>query len=173
MTTGKIDPRYGNASAAAPNWADIENRLTTAQLYWIVTVRSDGRPHAVPLVGVWQDGAFYFCTGNDEQKHRNLESNSRVAVLAGNLGAAGWNVGKDIALEGRAVRVTDPDHLKTLAAAWYEKFGDDWRWEVRSDAFYELSNSGDGTGNPAWVYQVAPAKVIVFGDEHGQTTFRF
>ena len=62
MTTGQIDPRYGDASATAPPWADIERLLTEAQLYWIITVRADGRPHAVPLVGVWQDGAFAFCT---------------------------------------------------------------------------------------------------------------
>jgi Pyridoxamine 5'-phosphate oxidase len=62
MTTGKIDPRYGDAAATAPPWDDIERLLTDAQLYWIITVRTDGRPHAVPLVGVWHDGAFAFCT---------------------------------------------------------------------------------------------------------------
>ena len=57
MTTGHIDPRYGDASATAPPWNTVERLLTDAQLYWIVTVRTDGRPHAVPLVGVWYDGA--------------------------------------------------------------------------------------------------------------------
>jgi hypothetical protein len=45
-------------SATAPPWDDIERLLTDAQLYWIITVRADGRPHAVPLVGVWHEGAF-------------------------------------------------------------------------------------------------------------------
>mgnify|MGYP003788555729 CR=1 FL=1 len=63
MTTGRIDPRYGNPSATAPAGTEIERLLTDAQLYWIVTVRADGRPHAVPLVGVWHDGSFAFCTG--------------------------------------------------------------------------------------------------------------
>ena len=43
MTTGEIDPRYGDASATPPPWADIERLLTDAQLYWIITVRTDGR----------------------------------------------------------------------------------------------------------------------------------
>ena len=60
MTTGKIDPRYGDAAATAPPWDVIERLLTDAQLYWIITVRTDGRPHAVRLVGVWHDGAFAF-----------------------------------------------------------------------------------------------------------------
>ena len=50
MTVGRIDPRYGDVSATAPPWDEIEQLLTEAQLYWIITVRTDGRPHAVPLV---------------------------------------------------------------------------------------------------------------------------
>jgi hypothetical protein len=35
MTTGTIDPRYGNAEATPPPWADVERLLAGAQLYWI------------------------------------------------------------------------------------------------------------------------------------------
>src|ERR671920_1595149 len=164
MTTGVIDPRYGDASAAAPPWADIERFLTDAQLYWIITVRADGRPHAVPLVGVWQDGAFTFCTGPDEQKHRNLEANPHVAVTTGSTGGNGWDNGKDVVVEGTAVRVTDPEALEGLAAAWFAKYGDDWKFEVRGQEFVELSHSGAGGGGGALVYQVRPDKVLVFGD---------
>ena len=52
MPLGRIDPRYGDPTATAPPWEDIERLLISAQLYWIITVRADGRPHAVPLVGV-------------------------------------------------------------------------------------------------------------------------
>ncbi|HEX2550812.1 MAG TPA: pyridoxamine 5'-phosphate oxidase family protein, partial [Nocardioidaceae bacterium] len=100
MTTGEIDPRYGDASATPPPWSEIERRLTDAQLYWLVTVRPDGRPHAVPLVGVWHDGAFAFCTGAEEQKHRNLEGNNHVAVTTGSTGTQGWRTGKDVVVEG-------------------------------------------------------------------------
>jgi nitroimidazol reductase NimA-like FMN-containing flavoprotein (pyridoxamine 5'-phosphate oxidase superfamily) len=173
MTTGKIDPRYGNASATPPPWAVIERLLTDAQLYWIITVRVDGRPHAVPLVGVWHDGAFAFCTGSEEQKVRNLNANPSVAVTTGSLGANGWDSGKDVVVEGRAVRVTEPETLQRLAAAWFAKYGEDWKYEVRGQEFVELSHSGGGTGGGAWVYAVIPAKVIAFGDEHGQTTYSF
>jgi nitroimidazol reductase NimA-like FMN-containing flavoprotein (pyridoxamine 5'-phosphate oxidase superfamily) len=173
MTTGKIDPRYGDVSATAPPWDDIERLLSEAQLYWIITVRGDGRPHAVPLVGVWHDGAFAFCTGAEEQKQRNLDSNPQVAVTTGSMGAHGWDSGKDLVVEGTAVRVTDPQALHTLADAWFAKYGEDWRFEVRGEEFVELSHSGGSTTGGARVYRVAPAKVIAFGDEHGQTTYRF
>jgi nitroimidazol reductase NimA-like FMN-containing flavoprotein (pyridoxamine 5'-phosphate oxidase superfamily) len=172
MTTGEIDPRYGDASAAAPAWADIERLLTDAQLYWIITVRADGRPHAVPLVGVWWDGAFVFCTGEHEQKQRNLDADPRVAVTTGSTGANGWDSGTDVVVEGTAVRVTDAQTLQALAEAWFAKYGEDWRYVVRDQEFVELSHSGDGVGG-AWVYRVAPAKVLVFGGEHGQARFRF
>ena len=171
MTTGQIDPRYGNASATAPPWDSVERLLTDAQLYWIVTVRADGRPHAVPLVGVWHDGAFAFCTGPDEQKHRNLEGNKQVAVTTGSTGAQGWGSGKDVVVEGSAVRVTDAETLQTLADAWAAKYAPDWRFEVRGEEFVELSHSGGSTEGGAWVFRVEPAKVMVFGDEHGQTTY--
>jgi nitroimidazol reductase NimA-like FMN-containing flavoprotein (pyridoxamine 5'-phosphate oxidase superfamily) len=173
MTTGRIDPRYGDASATAPPWHDIERLLTDAQLYWIITVRIDGRPHAVPLVGVWHDGAFAFCTGPREQKHRNLQSNARVAVTTGSTGANGWDRGKDVVVEGTAIRVTDAEALQGLADAWFAKYGEDWKFEVRGEEFVELSHSGGSTDGGAWVYRVATAKVIAFGDAHGQTTYRF
>lgn len=173
MTTGVIDPRYGDASATPPPWAAIERFLTDAQLYWIITVRADGRPHAVPLVGIWQDGAFAFCTGPEEQKQRNLDVNARVAVTTGSTGANGWNTGKDVVVEGTAVRVTDPAALAELAAGWFAKYGDDWKFGVRGQEFVELSDSGGSAEGGARVYRVAPDKVIAFGDGHGQTTYRF
>jgi nitroimidazol reductase NimA-like FMN-containing flavoprotein (pyridoxamine 5'-phosphate oxidase superfamily) len=180
MTVGHIDPRYGDASATAPDWTDVEQRLVDAPLYWLVTVRADGRPHAVPLCGVWHDGGFAFVTGEREQKMRNLEANPHVAVTAGPLGAAGWASGKDVVVEGVATRITDPDALRVLAEEWERKYDGDWRWEVRDGRFVELSDSG-GNADPdhpdeehgGLVFRVPPAKVMVFGDDHGQTTYRF
>lgn len=173
MITGEIDPRYGDASATTPAWDDIERILADAQLYWVITVRADGRPHAVPLVGVWYDGAFAFCTGPEEQKQRNLDHNPQVAVTTGSTGAQGWHRGKDVVVEGTAVRVTDAGALQALADAWFAKYGEDWRFEVRGQEFVERSDSGGGTGGGARVYRVETAKVLAFGDGHGQTRYRF
>jgi nitroimidazol reductase NimA-like FMN-containing flavoprotein (pyridoxamine 5'-phosphate oxidase superfamily) len=173
MTAGKIDPRYGNPSASAPPWEDIERLLMNAQLYWIITVRADGRPHAVPLVGVWHDGAFAFCTGSAEQKQRNLDGNPHVAVTTGSTGVNGWDTGKDVVVEGTATRITDSEALQALADAWYAKYGEDWKFDVRDQELVELSDSGGSTGGGAWAYRVTATKVIAFGDAHGQTTYRF
>jgi hypothetical protein len=70
------------------------------------------------------------------------------------------------------VRVTAADALQALADAWFAKYGDDWRFEVRGEEFVELSQSGGSTEGGARV-RVKPVKVIAFGDPHGQTTYRF
>ena len=93
-------------------------------------------------------------------------------MTTGSTGAQGWGSGKDVVVEGTAVRVTDAEALQALADAWAAKYADDWRYAVRGEEFVELSHSGGSTGGGAWVYRVEPAKVMVFGDEHGQTTYR-
>jgi hypothetical protein len=96
-----------------------------------------------------------------------------VAVTTGSTGANGWNSGRDLVVEGAAVRVTDAEQLQRLAAAWFAKYGEDWRFEVHGQEFVEVSHSGGATEGGAWVYRVRPDKVIAFGDTHGQTTYRF
>ena len=56
---------------------------------------------------------------------------------------------------------------------WTGLYGEDWRFVVRGEEFVELSHSGGSTEGGARVYRVKPAKVIAFGDAHGQTTYRF
>src|SRR3954453_13492103 len=102
MMTGQIDDRFGDPAAAAPSWESVEALLDRAELYWLTTVRSDGRPHVTPVVGVWGDGRFAFCTGVGEQKHVNLQHSPLVTVTTG---SNGWKSGTDVVAEGTAQRV--------------------------------------------------------------------
>ena len=54
--------------------------LETAELFWITTVRADGRPHLTPLTALWLDEAIHFGTGADEQKARNIAANPHVLL---------------------------------------------------------------------------------------------
>ena len=69
--------------------------------------------------------------------------------------------------------MTDSAALQTLADAWFAKYGEDWHFEVQGAEFIEVSSSGASTAGGALVYRVSPAKVMIFGGEHGQTTYRF
>jgi len=62
----KLDTRFSDPDAVATSWNDTRRALEKAELFWITTVRRDGRPHTTPLVAVWLDDAIYFCTGPRE-----------------------------------------------------------------------------------------------------------
>ncbi len=162
--TTQIDQRFSHPEAGPTPWSDAEEVLTRAELYWITTVRADGRPHVTPLIGVFDDGAAHFCTGLEEQKARNLEHNERVALTTGNNR---WAEGLDVVVEGTAVRVTDRDELQRLAGAYEAKYGRDWHFDVGDDAF--VSGETD-----AAVFRIQAAKVLAFAkNPHSQTTYRF
>ena len=61
-------------------WDDVCARLTGAAHYWLATVRGDGRPHVVPLDGIWLDDEWFFGGSAETVKHRNLKANSRAVM---------------------------------------------------------------------------------------------
>jgi general stress protein 26 len=160
----RLDNRFSDPRAQATPWEATERALRDAELYWITTVRHDGRPHVTPLIGVWLDGAMHFTTGLGEQKARNLEHNANVALTTG---ANAWAAGLDVVVEGAATRVTDGDALGRLAAAIEEKYGAVWHFDVGDGLFLH------GDGGEAAVFRVETAKVMAFAkDPHGQTSYR-
>jgi len=150
----EIDPRFSDPAAAATSWDETRRVLETAELFWICTVRADGRPHVTPLVAVWLDGAIHFSAGPGEQKAVNLRGNPHVTLTTG---CNTWDRGLDVVVEGDAVRVLDDATLERLAAAWRLKWDGQWRYQVRDGAFHHEG------GGEALVFSVRPAKVLAFG----------
>jgi nitroimidazol reductase NimA-like FMN-containing flavoprotein (pyridoxamine 5'-phosphate oxidase superfamily) len=72
----ELHPQFSSEGATATPWAEAREQLEKASIYWLATVRPDGRPHVTPLLAVWLDGALYFCTGPSERKAKNLAHNS-------------------------------------------------------------------------------------------------
>jgi pyridoxine/pyridoxamine 5'-phosphate oxidase len=162
--TPEVDSRFSDPAAGPTPWSDAAHVLEHAELYWLTTVRTDGRPHVTPLIGVAEDEVVHFCTGLREQKARNLEHSRQVALTTGNNT---WAQGLDVVVEGTAVRVTDHDALQRLADAFEAKYGSAWHFDVGDGAF---GTSAD----PAPVFRIEPTKVLAFAkDPHAQTTYRF
>ncbi|MFD6177942.1 MULTISPECIES: pyridoxamine 5'-phosphate oxidase family protein [unclassified Isoptericola] len=160
--TGILDARFSEATAPTP-WDEVDAALADATLYRLTTVRADGRPHVTPLVGLWTDGTFVFCTGPDEQKARNLAHAPQVAVT---IGSEAWDDGLDVVVEGAAERATGGPELRRLADGFRGKYGDAWDFENDDESF-------DPHGQRALVYRVVPDKVLAFAKSpHGQTSFR-
>lgn len=161
----RLDARYSDPQAQAPPWSLVERLVSEAELFWLSTVRPDGRPHVTPLLAVRSAGALHFCTGPEERKARNLAQNPHVVLTTG---VNTWDRGYDVVVEGEAVRVGDDARLRELAAAWEEKYGASWRFEVRDGYFHH------GPGR-AVVFSVAPRTVFGFGkgEPFSQTRWRF
>jgi nitroimidazol reductase NimA-like FMN-containing flavoprotein (pyridoxamine 5'-phosphate oxidase superfamily) len=160
----ELDARFSQPGASPTTWDEVRGVIERAELFWISTVRADGRPHVTPLPAVWHDGALHFCTGAEEQKGVNLARNARCALTTG---TNSWKSGLDVVVEGRAERITDEATLRTLAGLWSTKYDGDWQYDVRDGAF-----SHDA--GVALVFAVLPAKVIAFAKgDFAQTRFRF
>jgi hypothetical protein len=63
------------------DWSWARERLTGSQNYVIVTVRPDGRPHAMGMHGLWWDDAYYFGTSPATRKAKNLEANPHCILI--------------------------------------------------------------------------------------------
>lgn len=163
----ELDPDYSEAGATACPWSVARKLLTGAEVYWLSTVRPDGRPHVTPLIGVWADGALHFATGAEERKARNLAAGPEVVLMTG-TGDNSMSKGLDVVIEGRAERVTDEAPLNRLAAAWEAKYGPQWHFDVRDGTFVN-------GGRAALVFRVRPRKAFGFGRgaHFSQTRWRF
>lgn len=116
--TNQLDERFSDPGSTATPWADTRQVLESAELFWISTVRADGRPHVTPLVAVWHDEALHFSMGPGEQKAINLATSPHVVLTTG---CNGWEDGLDVMVEGEARPVTDRIALERLAGEWARK----------------------------------------------------
>ena len=141
--------------------------LESAELFWVCTVRPDGRPHVTPVVAVWAGVAIWFSTGTVEVKFANLRANPHVVLTTG---CNQWDGGLDVVVEGEAVQVTDDAVLSRVAGAFAPKWDGRWQWTARGGCF----RGPDGSGE-AMVFSVTPVKVYAYakGDPFGATTHRF
>ena len=138
--------------------------LEGAELYWLTTVRADGRPHVTPLIGVWHDGAVHFCTGPREQKARNLETQPprRADDRQQHVGPG--------PRRGRRGHRGARRRARGAAAARRRLRG-----EVRQRWHFDVGDGVFGHGeHAAAVFRIEPAKVLAFAKEpHAQTRYRF
>jgi general stress protein 26 len=161
----ELDPRYSTSDATATPWTDATKLLESAEIYWISSVRPEGRPHVTPMMAIWQHDALYFSTGAEERKNLNLVANPHCVITTGCNKMQDEAI--DIVLEGEAVRIEDDTTLQRLAEAYRTKYG--WEFTPRDGKLH-----GD-EGNVALVYAVKPTTAFGFGkgNTFSQTRWRF
>lgn len=94
-------------------WSWAAQRLIGARNYWLVTVSAAGRPHALPVWGVWNDEEHRFCfsCGPRSRKVRDLAANPHVSV-------APEDTVEVVSVEGTAVIV----HDESRRECWIERY---------------------------------------------------
>ena len=110
---------FSSDDAVPAEWGKGRRMLHDADVYWLSTVRPDARPHVTPLLGIWLDGALYFCTGPGERKAKNLALNRHCILTTGCNTLAGL----DLVVEGQAAEVSDPAELSSVAGTFEAKYG--------------------------------------------------
>ena len=96
-------------------WAAIAEKIAASRNYWIASTRPDGRPHAMPVWGVWVDGELLFGTDRKSRKGRNIAANPAIVVHL----ESGDDV---VVLEGEPREVADAALLALYADAYDAKY---------------------------------------------------
>jgi len=123
-------------------WEWVTQQLTRGRNYWICTTRDDGRPHAMPVWGVWVDDALLFSTDPTSVKGRNLAARPDIVVHL----ESGDDV---VVLEGRVGRMSSV-RLAGFVEAYDVKYGH------RVDA-----------DNPDYgLYELVPDRVLAWREEN-------
>lgn len=153
-------PGYGlldaNSGKGLLEWSWATERLVKARTYWLATTRPDGRPHSMPVWGVWLENAFCFSTGRESRKARNLAANPNCVISA--EVANGATINDAIIIEGIAEEVAD----QTLRRRFADLYGAKYQWDM------------EGFAEP--VYLVRPAVAFAFiegADEFTGTATRW
>lgn len=75
----RFPPGYGTATTTLP-WPEVRARLEAAPAYWLSTARPDGRPHVVPLDGIWVDDVWWYGGAPDTVHIRTVQSNPQAVM---------------------------------------------------------------------------------------------
>ena len=97
-------------------WSWAVDRLGRSHDYWVTSVWPDGRPHTMPVWGVWLDDALWFSSSVGSRKARNLTGDPRCTVATD-------DAQEPVVVEGRAAIVRDLptiEHFLEHSNAKYE-----------------------------------------------------
>ncbi len=97
-------------------WTWVARKMNECRTFWVATIYAGhGRPHVMPVWGVWVDDAFFFSTGRKSRKGQNLAANA-ACTIANDDGA------EAVIVEGRAAELEDAVVLERVAAAYKKKY---------------------------------------------------
>jgi general stress protein 26 len=131
------------------SWEFVAEQMTRSRHYWISPVFPDGRPHVVPVWGIWHENRFHFECSMQTAWGQNILKNPRIAV---HLPIAD----QVVVIEGTAHIIQD-DEI------------DDDTWNLLDSAFQNKYRVDKGS---PYIY-VNPQKVLAWDGEDLSTMARW
>ncbi|MCU1465732.1 MAG: pyridoxamine 5-phosphate oxidase-related FMN-binding protein [Actinomycetia bacterium] len=158
----KIEERLGQGLTQAPD-AGGPNRHTC----WLATINPDGSPHVTGIGALWAESTFWFETGRNTRKGRNIARDPRCTLSVATQEF-------DLVVEGRADLITDPTTVAAMAARWA---AGGWPATVdETGSALTAEYSAPSAGRPPWfVYRITPksATALLTVEPGGATRWRF
>jgi len=134
---------------------------------WLTTINPDGSPHVTGIGALWAEGTFWFETGEQTRKGRNLARDTRCVL---SLATEEF----DLVVEGDGHQITDPPTVAAMAERWAAG-----GWPAHADdtgRALTAEYSAPSAGPPPWyVYRVDPRTVTALAtvEPGGATRWRF
>ncbi len=137
-------PAYGILPATQGTglmaWSWAVDRLTRSHDYWLATVWPDGRPHVMPVWGVWAEDALWFSSAKDSRKVRNLGSNPKAVMTTD-------NPLEPVVVEGVVQLVAEHQKIAQFAEWVDSKYQTNY-----GVAFFDSAANGCFRLSPSWVF---------------------
>src|SRR6202521_6103181 len=117
-------PGYGIVGAedgkGLLSWAWVARKMNSCRTFWLATIHAglhagQGRPHVMPVWGVWLDDAFFFSTGRKSRKGQNLAANPACTITNDDGQEA-------VIVEGLAIQAEDAAEQERVAVAYKKKY---------------------------------------------------
>jgi len=159
---GRIADRLGQGVTQAPGTGGPDRHTC-----WLATINQDGSPHMTGIGALWVDEAFWFETGEQTRKGKNLARDPRCT-----LSVATHEF--DLVVEGIAQQIEDRATVARMAKRW-----NDQGWPARVDdsgVALTADFSAPSAGPPPWViYRMVPdrATALQTVEPGGATRWRF
>jgi PPOX class probable F420-dependent enzyme len=140
-------PGYGilpaNQGTGLLPWDWALTRLRDSHDYWVATVWPDGRPHTMPVWGVWDDGVLWFSSSLRSRKIRNIQAGSRVSVST-------EDPRNPVVLEGVAEIVRETAAIQRFLEVMNAKYDVDYSMD-----FMDPTKNASVRVRPVWAFGVA------------------
>jgi hypothetical protein len=141
--------------SATTSWVVARERLANPEhqrTCWLATTRPDGRPHLMPVIGFWIDGAMHVIAGEGTRKARNIAADGRCVIATTSTTLPSF----DIVIEGHAAAITDDATVRQVADFLSGKA---WPLEAKGDKVHGPHAPTAGPP-PYTIYRIVPSKVF-------------